>query len=274
MHAGGQSNPAIFQKIKGNRGAAPVYIPCRYALKLLLANHETNLRSRMRRKFLGDRIAGCPNHFSPAGQNRPANPGASGNTRLQEQAFQFSNAPAPVRTVGVARTPISEDQWPLDAVEIKGTPTHYSVALARRPVNHFQIDAAVNFRNNNGSGFQWSWPRNGVSKIAISARHCAVLRGIRRCENTRETEPVKNSLDTNPRQVNLRAALRFCGQINHEVDVPRSQLLAAASELGKNPTYQAPGKSHCWNRRRCGIATGDAVRGNYESQWRQKIRDT
>src|ERR1700693_4723051 len=115
--------------------------------------------------------------------------------------------------IGVAGTPIPKDQWPMDTVEIKGTPSHYSVALGRRPVNHFQIEPAVNFRNHNGSGFQAPWPRNGVSKIVISARRFTVLRGILHGENIRETKPVKNSFDTNPWKVNPRAALRFRGQI-------------------------------------------------------------
>jgi hypothetical protein len=95
----------------------------------------------------------------------------------------------------------------LDTVEIEGTPAHYSVARGRRPVNHFQIEPAVNFRNNNGSGFQAPWPRNGVSKIAISAHRFTVLRGIQHSENTRETEPVKNSFNANSGEVNPRAAL-------------------------------------------------------------------
>src|ERR1700674_5896254 len=99
--------------------------------------------------------------------------------------------------IGVAGTPIPKDQWPLDTVEIKGAPTHYSVARGRRPVNHFQIEPAVNFRNNNGSGFQPPWPRNGVSKIAISAGRFTNLRGIRRCGNICEKKPVKNSFDAN-----------------------------------------------------------------------------
>src|SRR5580700_5130279 len=144
-----------------------------------------------------------------------------------------------MRAVGVASTPIPDDQWPLDAIEIKGTPSHYSVALGRRPVNHFQIEAAVNFRNNNGSGFQAPQPRNAVSKIAIRARRSTVLRGAQCRENTRETKPVKNSFDTNSREVNPRAALRFCGQVHHGVDMPRSQLLSAASKFGKNPPHQA-----------------------------------
>ncbi len=143
--------------------------------------------------------------------------------------------------IGVARTPVPKDQWPLDTVEIEGTPAHYSVALGRRPVNHFQIEPAVNFRNNNGSGFQAPWPRNGISKIAISARRFTVLLTIQCNKSTGETKPVKNSFDTNPREVNPRAALRFRGQIDHAIDMPRSQLLTAASEFGKNPPYQAPG---------------------------------
>ncbi len=69
--------------------AEPPLAPRHYfrALKFFFANHQASLRSRMRRQFLGDRIAGCPNHFSLAGQNWPASPGTSGNTGLQEQAF-------------------------------------------------------------------------------------------------------------------------------------------------------------------------------------------
>jgi hypothetical protein len=146
--------------------------------------------------------------------------------------------------IGVARTPIPKDQWPLETVEIEGTPAHYSVARGRRPVNHFQIEPAVNFRNNNGRGFQAPWPRNGVSKIVISARRFSVLRGIQRSENIRETKPFKNSFDTNAWEINPRAALRFRGQIDHAIDMPRSQLLAAASEFSKNPPHEAPGESH------------------------------
>src|SRR5271169_4734394 len=98
-----------------------------------------------------------------------------------------------MRAVGVTRSPIPEDQGPLDAIEIKGTPTHYSVALGWRPVNHFQIEPAVNFRNNNGSGFQAPWSRKGVSKIAIWISFLAVSRGTESAKNTRETKPVKNS---------------------------------------------------------------------------------
>src|ERR1700693_583474 len=117
--------------------------------------------------------------------------------------------------IGVAGTPIPKDQWPMDTVEIKSTPSHYSVALDRRPVNHFQIEPAVNFRNNNGSGFHACWPRKGVCKIAILWRPFGVVRGIQRRRNIRETKPVKNSLDANSGQIDLRAALRFCGQIHN-----------------------------------------------------------
>ena len=170
-------------------------VPCCRFLKFFFANHQTDLGSRMRRKFLGDRIARCPNHFSTAGQNRPITPGALRNSRLQEQAFQFSNAPAPMRAVGVTRSPIPEDQWPLDTVEIKGTPIHYSVALGRRPVNHFQVEAALNFRNNNGSGFPSPRLRNTVGEIAVSACCFPFSRGIRSRGNASEAKPVKNSFD-------------------------------------------------------------------------------
>jgi hypothetical protein len=143
--------------------------------------------------------------------------------------------------IGVPRAPIPKDQRPSDAIEIKGTPAHYSVAPGRRPVNHFQIDPAVNFRNNNGSGFQAPRLRNGVGKIAILAHRFNVLLGFRRSESICKTKPVKNSFDANPREVNPRAALRSRGQINHAIDMPRSQPLAAASEFGKNPPHQAPG---------------------------------
>ena len=143
--------------------------------------------------------------------------------------------------IGVAGTPIPQDQWPLDTVEIQGTPAHYSVAPGWGPVNHFQIEAAVNFRNNNGSQFHALWPRYGVSKIAILARFIAVLRGIQSRENARETQPVKYSFDTNSGEIDPRAALRSCGQINYVIDMPRSQLLAAPSEFCKNPPHQAPG---------------------------------
>ena len=175
--------------------------------------------------------------------------------------------------IGVAGTPIPKDQWPMDTVEIKGTPSHYSVALGRRPVNHFQIEPAVNFRNNNGGGFHACRPRNSVCKIAILARVFAVLQRIQRRRNIRETKPVKNSLDANSGQIDLRAALRFRGQIHNAIDMPRSQLLAAASEIRKNPAHQAASQSHGWrndwrDRSRCGAAHGAQLR-----QWRQKILD-
>ena len=141
-------------------------------------------------------------------------------------------------------TPIPKDHWPLDTVEIEGTPAHYSVAPSRRPVNHFQIEPAMNFRNNNGSGFQTLWPRNGISKIAILARRFTALWGIGHSKNIREIKPVKNSLNTNSGEIDPRAALRFRGQINHAINMPRSQLLAAASEFSKNPPHEAPGESH------------------------------
>ena len=139
--------------------------------------------------------------------------------------------------------PIPKDQRPSNTVEIKSTPSHYSVARGRRPVNHFQIEPAVNFRNNNGSGFHACGPRKGVCKIAILARAFGIARIIHRRRNIRETKPVKNSLDANSRQIDPRAALRFCGQIHNAVDVPRSQLLAAASEFGKNPAHQTAGQA-------------------------------
>ena len=100
--------------------------------------------------------------------------------------------------IGVAGTPIPKDQWPLDTVEIKGTPAHYSVALGRRPVNHFQIEPAVNFRNNNGSGFQALQAAKRCKQNrnfgATFSPSCAVSSAAR---NIRETKPVKNSLDAN-----------------------------------------------------------------------------
>jgi hypothetical protein len=107
----------------------------------------------------------------------------------------------------------------LDAVEVKGTPAQYSVALRRRPVNHFQIEPAVNFRNYNGRGFRVSWSQNRVREIAISARLNADIRRIQCRRDTCETQPVKNSFDTNPREIDLRAALRLNGQVNHGVDM-------------------------------------------------------
>ena len=86
----------------------------------------------------------------------------------------------------------------MNAIEIKSTPAHYSVALGRRPVNHFQTEAAANFRNNNGSGFQAPWPRNAISKIAISARRFIVLRDIQPSESIRETKPIENAFHANP----------------------------------------------------------------------------
>ena len=50
----------------------------------------------------------------------------------------------------------------MDTIEIKGTPAPYSVALGRRPVNHFQVDPAVNFRNHNARGIQWLCGRETV----------------------------------------------------------------------------------------------------------------
>src|SRR5271169_6862338 len=103
--------------------------------------------------------------------------------------------------IGVSRTPVPKNQWPLDAVEVEGTPALYSVARGRRPVNHFQIEPAVNFRNNNGSGFQSPEPRNGVRKIAIWPRRFPALRGNLRSEYACETKPVKNSFHADTRQV-------------------------------------------------------------------------
>jgi hypothetical protein len=86
MHLKGQSNPAIFSKTKNHEAGPPnpLLIP---TLHFFLANYQTNLRSSMGRKLFGDWIARCPDHLSLAGQNRPATPSASGNTRLEEQAF-------------------------------------------------------------------------------------------------------------------------------------------------------------------------------------------
>ena len=174
-----------------------------------------------------------------------------------------------MRTVRVAWTPISEDEWPLDAVEIKGTPAQYSVALGRRPVNQFLIDAALNFRNHNGRGFQPPRPRNRVSKITILPRRLTVLHDIHRGEGARETKPVKNSLDANARKVNLRAALRFRGEIENGVDMAGSQLFAAASQFGKNPPHQASRQSHGWRRKGCRLACRSLARGKQQGQWRQ-----
>ena len=85
--------------------------------------------------------------------------------------------------IGVAGTPIPEDQWPSDTIEIKGTPAHYSVALGRRPVNYFQIEAPANFRNHNGSGFAAAGLRNAVGKITIFACRFTILCCIARVEN-------------------------------------------------------------------------------------------
>ena len=174
--------------------------------------------------------------------------------------------------------PIPKDQWPMDTIEIKSTPSHYSVARGRRPVNHFQIEPAVNFRNNNGSGFHACRPRKGVCKIAILPRAFGIARRIQRRGNICESKPVKNSLDANSRQIDPRTALRFSGQIHNAVDMPRSQLLAAASEFGKNPANQAASQSHrrrseWWDGRRCELLPCAVVCGDQLRPWRQKILD-
>src|SRR5580700_4725633 len=97
--------------------------------------------------------------------------------------------------IGVSGTPISKDQWPMDTIEIKGTPAEYSVALGRRPVNHFQVDPAVNFRNHNACRIATLRPRNGVSKIEFFPVFIAASRGVSRDGNFGEPKPVKNSLD-------------------------------------------------------------------------------
>src|SRR4029077_285883 len=70
--------PATFRCICGAK-----VIPS--SSKFFLANQQARLGPRLRRKFLRDRIPVGPNHFSLTGQNRPAPPGAPGDTRRQEQ---------------------------------------------------------------------------------------------------------------------------------------------------------------------------------------------
>jgi hypothetical protein len=58
----------------------------------------------------------------------------------------------------------------MNLVKIQGTPVKYSVAPGRRPVNPFQIEAAVNFRNNNGRRLQRLGARNSVGEVIARAR--------------------------------------------------------------------------------------------------------
>src|SRR5579872_1548038 len=138
--------------------------------------------------------------------------------------------------IGVSGTPISKDQWPVDTIEIKGTPAHYSVALGCGPVNHFQVDPALNFPNHNAGRIAVFRARNGVRKVESLPDFAAVPRGILRRGNISEPQPVKNSLDTDSRKIVSGPALRFRSQIDHAVDVARSQLLAAAVQFSKNST--------------------------------------
>src|SRR5579863_10433637 len=171
-----------------------------------------------------------------------------------------------MRTIGVAGTPISKDQWPLDAIEVKGTPALYSVARGHRPVNPFQIEAAMNFRNDNGRGFLVRGPRNRIGKMTILPRHFAVVRGIQRSGNSRKTKSVENSFDANPREIDPCAALRLRGQIDYGVDMPRSQLLAAASEFSKNAPRQPSSECHGGGRDRRVVVFRSPVLGNQQRQ--------
>jgi hypothetical protein len=57
------------------------------ALQFFLSNYQSRFRSRMRRNFFSDWVAGRPDHFSRAGEDRPASPSMAGNAGLQEQTF-------------------------------------------------------------------------------------------------------------------------------------------------------------------------------------------
>jgi hypothetical protein len=138
----------------------------------------------------------------------------------------------------------------LDAVEVKGTPAHYSVALGRRPVNLFQIEPAVNFRNYNGRGLQAPGPQNRICKITILAHFSGAWRGLRRGGNIRKTKPVENSFDADPGEINPGAALRLNGQIEDGIHMARSQLLAAASEFSKDAPNKPASERQSRGRKR------------------------
>src|ERR1700752_815420 len=106
-----------------------------------------------------------------------------------------------MRAVGVARTPVPQDQWPAHTVKIKGTPPRYSVALDRRPVNQFQVEPALNFGNDNRRGLGGTWWRNRVREIELRGGFLARSSG-----GVRKHEPVENSLDANSGELNSRAA--------------------------------------------------------------------
>src|ERR1700752_677025 len=160
-----------------------------------------------------------------------------------------------MRAVGVARTPVPQDQWPAHTVKIKGTPPRYSVALDRRPVNQFQVEPTLNFGNDNRRGLGGTWWRNRVRETAILERLLAGSFG-----GVREHEPVENSLDANSGELNSRAALRFRGEVKDGTNMASGQLLAAASEVRKDPPYEAARGAH--RRRRGGsrLMRGHTVR--------------
>src|SRR4029077_19970552 len=124
------------------------------------------------------------------------------------------------------------------------------VALARRPVNLFQIEPPVNFRNYNGRGLQAPWLQNRVSKLTILPLFSGVWRGFPRGGNIRKTKPVKNSFDTDPGEINPGAALRLNGQIEDGVHMARSQLLAAASKFSKDAPDQPASERQSRGRKR------------------------
>src|ERR1700685_1488747 len=103
--------------------------------------------------------------------------------------------------IGVARTPIPKNQWPVNTVEVEGTPTHHSVALGRWPVNHFQTEAAVNFRNHNGNRVPAVGAQNGVRKIAIFLGFSTTIPARSFCQNFCECKAIKNSFHANSGQI-------------------------------------------------------------------------
>src|SRR3977135_1617875 len=139
--------------------------PCVQTSELLLGDNDTSPCSRARCKFICDRTPQSPNQRPCAGQYRPARAIASWNTRLQEHSLKFADAMAPVRTIRITRTPVPENQWPAEPVEVECVPPCCSFARHRRPVNDFQGEPAVNFRDNNTRGFRRARGSNRVFEL-------------------------------------------------------------------------------------------------------------
>ena len=165
----------------------------------------------------------------------------------------------------------------MDTIEIKGTPAHYSVARGRRPVNHFQIEPAVNFRNNNGSGFQ----------TLPAAKRCTQNRDFAACfrrlaQNPThaatfvKAKPVKNSLDANSRagRSSRRFEISWPDQSRHR----HAAKSIARGCLGVQRKSAAPGGE---SRAMVGKPPEEALEsrryalrsaGMKRAQWRKKIR--